>query len=244
MANNNNNRFNQNQYTPEELIEGLTKTAVPLNQSGIIIRERVSALQTKIEDLIANTWGIAEIDHVYLSVVTDRNGVLRDILTRAYFNTYDVTNGDIVRTGRGKTNNKGVFNAVEYMGGAAVATGDFQLSDKFKKSFAAVALTDDDKLDVRSLENNPGIGILDLDTRAIMSVVLLIDEASPYNFEIPSAQNVGSNNDPEYILKIEKYIDLSSRKRGRHKGRRVNYAEHDKAFAKQNARYTDNGRRF
>lgn len=238
--NNQNNRFNHNQYNPEELIAGLDKTAVPLNKVGNLYREKTSSLQAKIEDMIANTWGITEIDHIYILPIFDRNGNLEDVLCRAYFDTKDVSNGDIVRTGRGRVSNSGKLNVVQYMGGAATSTGDFQLSDHFKKAFAVVALSDDDKLHVNSIKDNPNVAVLDIDINAILSIALAIDESTPYNFSVLDAVRI--NND-DYSIMLTKHIETNSGKRGRHKGRRINYNELDKAFAKQNARYQNNGGR-
>lgn len=241
---NNSNRFNQNQYNPEELIAGLDRTAVPLNKVGNLFREKTSSLQAKIEDMIANSWGITEIDHIYILPIFDRNGNLEDVLCRAYFDTKDVSNGDIVRTGRGRVaGSSGRLNVVQYMGGAATSSGDFQLSDRFKKTFATVALSDDDRLHVNSIKDNPNVAVLDIDVNAILSVALSIDESTPYNFSILDAVRI--NND-DYNIMFTKYIETSSGKRGRHKGRRINYNELDKAFAKQNARYNQNngGRNF
>lgn len=239
-----NNRFNQNQYNPEELIAGLERTAVPLNKAGLLFREKTSSLQAKVEDMIANTWGIQEIDHVFILPIFDKNGNLEDVLCRAYFDTKDVSNGDIVRTGRGRvTNNGGKFSVVQYMGGAATAAGDFQLSDNFKKIFAAVALSDDDRLHVNAIKDNPNVAVLDIDTNALLSVVLGIDDNnSPYNFSILDAARI--NND-DYMLLFTKHIETGAGKRGRHKGRRINYNDLDRQFAKQNARYSSgNGRHF
>lgn len=243
MAQNNNNRFNQNQYNPEELIAGLDRTAIPLNKVGNLFREKTSVLQTKIEDMIANTWGINEIDHIYILPLFNRNGDLEDVLCRAYFDTKDVVEGDIVRTGRGRVPNSGKFNVVQYMGGAATSTGDFQLSDHFKKVFAAVALSDDDKLHVNSIKDNPNVAVLDIDVNAILAVALTIDESMPYNFRILDGVKIGND---DYSVMLAKYIETNSGKRGRHKGRRTNYNELDRAFAKQNARYNQNngGRNF
>lgn len=238
-----NNRFNQNQYNPEELVKELDHTAIPFNRAGNLYREKTSSLQAKLEDMIANSFGIQEIDHIFILPIFDKNNNLEDVLCRAYFDTKDVSNGDIVRTGRGRVSNGGRFNVVQYMGGAAVATGDFQLSDKFKKVFAAVALSDDDKLHVNSIKDNPNVAVLDIDTNAILSVALAIDDSnSPYNFSILDATRI--NND-DYMLLFTKHIETGAGKRGRHKGRRINYGELDRAFAKQSARYNSgNSRHF
>lgn len=236
-------RFNDNRYNPQELIKGLQETAVPLNQSGIEFTERTSSLQSKAEDMIANTWGIQEIDHLYILPIFDKNGDLVDMLARVYFNTKDVQDGDIVRVGYGKPSNNGKPNVLDYVGGGTTSSGDFRTSDKFKRTFAALALSDDDRLHVKSIKENPYVAVLDLDINALMQTILQIDANAPYNFKFLGAARLGGE---DYNVLISKHIDLGSGKRGRHRGNRMNYAELDRAFAKQNSKYGNggDGRRF
>ena len=236
-------RFNDNRYNPQELIKGLGETAVPLNLKGYMYEERTSQLQAKAEDMIANTWGIQEIDHLHLLPLFDKNGNLVDMLARAYFNTKDVQDGDIVRVGYGKPTNAGKPNVLDYVGGGATSSGDFRTSDKFKKTFAALALSDDDRLHVKSIKENPYVAVLDLDIAATMQTILQIDNSAPYDYRFIGGTRINSD---DYKVLFVKYIDLGQGKRGRHRGNRMNYAELDRAFAKQNSKYGNggDGRRF
>lgn len=243
MANpNDNNRFNQNQFDPRSLLDGLDKIAVPQNKVGNLYREKTSKLQGLFEDLIANTYGIQEIDHVFIAPKLNRDGSLANIYCRAYFNTRDVTNGDIVRTGIGAPNGKRM-TVVQMLGGAASGSGDFELSDKFKSVFAPLALSEDNnKLIVHAVPGSKDYACLDIDFFAMMSLALGISSNDPYDFSIITAKPLGGD---DFLLLYSKFIEVGSGKRGRHKGRQINYKELDKEFARQNNHYSNGGdRRF
>lgn len=244
MANsnqNNNQRFG-NQYDPQSLLEGLSKVTVPQNKVGEMFREKTSSLQVKIEDMLANTYSISEIDHVFIAPRINKNGQLTDIFCRAYFDTQNVTNGNIVRKGFGTASGGKRQTAVALMGGAVTTTGDFELSDQFKKVFAPLALSDDDKLHVNAVPRNKDFACIDLDFFAVMSLMLAIGPNDPYNFSVVDAKPISKD---DYVLLYSKFIETSSGKRGRHKGRRINYQDLDREFARQNEAYaSNNGRSF
>lgn len=238
--NNGNGGYNNNQYDPQSLLDGLGKCAIPQNQVGHVFREKTSSLQGKIEDLFANTCGIAEIDHVFIVPKFGKNGELENMLCRAYFCTSGNGDGDIWRVGSGKRNVNGRPTVIGLMGGAVSDSGDFDFSDKFKKVFAPLCLSENDKLEVFAVQGNKDIASINLDFFAVMAMALAIEPSSPYNFSILDAKPAGGKND--YQLLYTKYIDLGGSRKGRHKNRRVNYAELDSEFAKQDSNY--NARRF
>lgn len=244
MANSNqNNQKYGNQYDPQSLMTGLDKVTVPQNQVGKVFREKTSALQVKIEDMIANTYQIGEIDHVFIAPRINKNGQLTDIFCRAYFDTQNVTDGNISRKGFGSVTGGKRQTAVALMGGAVATTGDFDLSDNFKKVFAPLALSDDDKLHVNAVPRNKDFACLDLDFFAVMSLMLAIGPNDPYNFSVLEAKPI---NKDDFVLLYTKFIETGSGKRGRHKGRRINYQDLDREFARQNEAYASNngGRSF
>ena len=246
MGNQNNQQrnggYNPKQFSAEELVAGLEKVAIPLNKAAINYREKTSALQVKLEDLIANTFGISEIDHVFVMPKISRDGQLQTVLCRAYFNTQNVTSGNIVRRGVGSAKG-GTRTILDLAGmGAATGSGDFELSDQFKAVFAPLSPYDDGQLKVGSIPRNRDIACVDIDFFAIMTMALGIDSNAPYDFSILSAEPIGRGDD--YVLLISKYISTNNGKRGRHKGSRVDYNSLDKEWSKQNNAYASGNRSF
>ena len=243
-----NNNYSNVSFKPEDLIAGLTQTAVPLSQVGLVFKEKISILQSKVEDLIANTFGIEEIDHVFIYPDIERNGTICQIVCRAYFNTKGVTKGNIVRAGNGTATNNGQPTILSLMG-SNVNQGGFDVSDDFKKKFAALqAQTDDksNKLKIYGIKGNRDIAVLDLDFFAVMSVVLGIGSDSPYDYSVLSVSPIGSGNNPDYTILISKFIDAGNRNKGRRKNRNVDYTSLDREFSNKvsGGRNNNNGRSF
>lgn len=238
------NRYNQD-FTPESLLNGCDKTCIPMNKVGNVYRMKGSVLQASFEDMVVNTYHIDEIDHVAIMPKFDRNQNVQAILCRAYFDTKDVSNGDIVRKGYGAASGGGSSQTIlPFIGGATTGQGDFELSKHFKEVFTPLSISDDDQLRVGSIPRNRNIACLDIDFFAFMTLALGIESDSPYDFTVLGVEPIGSKGNGDYLYLISKYIDTRSGKRGRHKKNRVDYATLDREWANSNDAYSNARRSF
>lgn len=235
QAKNNGNTTNgetTRDYSYKSLIEGCTSTAVSLNQTGVVYLETTTQIADKLADIIENTFGISEIDRVFIDLDVDSK--TQQVLGANVLLCFDPYNGrDIVkyggRNGRGKT--RTFVDRIPY----AASNGTYELSSNFKKfigSLLPCTAFDEDEFPVFEHPENSRVACVEVDIDAVMALILSIEPSSPYacNLMFASPTDVRDGLQ-EYAVIFSKFIDISNRKRKSKRNNNINYTSIGKSFA-------------
>lgn len=230
MANENRNYRG---FTKEDLVNGLTEVAIPIDLSGAIFTMDTPTLGSQLMSMIDESFGISEIDHIYIYPKYEK-GQIVDFGLTMYFLANKNGSGDISRVSGGqKKNNRGGLDLSAFINNRT-STGNFNLSDKFKTHIGSLAVLDKEgNIVIHADKDMPQLAVVEGDFFKIMSVALKVDETSPYDFVITDCQPINnSKNCCDYKMKIMKEIQPVKKKSKRSS---INYDYRDRAFA-QNGR--------
>lgn len=231
MANENNRNYRG--FTKEDLVNGLTDVAIPIDISGAIFTMDTPTLGSQLMSMIDETFGISEIDHIYIYPKYEK-GQITDFGLTMYFLASKNGQGDICRLSGGqKKNNRGSLDLSAFLNNRT-GSGQFILSDNFKKCIGSLsALDKDGNIIIRADKDMPQLAVVEGDFFKIMSVAMKVGETDPYDFVITDCQPINnSKNCCDYKMKIMKEIQPVKKKSKRSS---INYDYRDRAFA-QNGR--------
>ena len=232
----NNNGINTNDainYKYENLIEGCSKTAATLNQTGVVYLETTTQLADKLVDIIDSTFGITEIGRVFINIDADPD--TKKINGASVLLCFDPTGGQhIVKYGgRNRSHVRTVYDIIPY----AAQSGNYQLSDHFKKVIGALLPNnayDADEFPIFEHPENNRVACVEVDIDAVMCLLLDIKPNSPYACNLMYAtQTDVCDGLEEYAVIFSKFIDISGRRR-KNKRNNVNYADIGRAFGNRN----------
>lgn len=212
--------------TQQERIEGLDKTNIPLTKSGTYFVETTTNLANKIVDMMVNTYGITECDHVFMHPVKSKDGRVVDFQLYMYFNTNRSRGSQTWSIRRFGGDNKG--NRARDLGngrvdlsgafGTKTSNGGFELSESFKKTVGAVAVLNDNRqIVVRADKKDRSIGIVECNFFDILAMCLDIKTDDPFDFAIVECTPAsgGRNSDLDYELQIIKHLTKNGQRRGK-----------------------------
>lgn len=231
--NNGNNTYGEapaRDYSYKALLEGCTTTTVSLNQTGAIFLETTTQLADKLADVIENTFGITEIDRVFISIDADTN--TKQISSASVLLCFDPTNGrHITKYGnRNKGKSKSLLDKIPY----AASNGTYELSDTFKKCIGALlpdSAYDNDEFPVFEHPENNRVACVEVDIDAVMCLLLNIEPNSPYACNLMFANQTDVRDGlAEYAVIFSKFIDISGRKRKSKRNNNINYTSIGKSF--------------
>lgn len=231
MANENKNYRG---FTKEDLVKGLTEVSIPLDISGAIFTMDTPTLGSQLMSMIDETFGISEIDHIYIYPKYEK-GQINDFGLTMYFLANKNGQGDISRLSGGqRRNNRGSLDLSAFINNRT-STGNFKISDKFKTHIGSLSVLDKDgNIVIHTDKDMPQLAVVEGDFFKIMSLALGVDETSPYDFVITDCQPINnSKNCCDYRMKIMKEIQPVKKKSKRSS---INYDYRDRAFAQSGRR--------
>ena len=235
MANNQNNHENQTQQNKETCLifdkrqfnNCVDDVAIPMNLTGIIIKDTTNSLADKIVHLFTEEFDIPELEHCLFYPVRDKSGELVDFDAVLYFNTNiggKMKNIYKVGTNGGRTNDGRVD--LMRLAGSRTANGAFNVNDKFRKAFASVANTDrDGNIVIKAINDTPHIATVECSFFRLMALCLGISSNDPFDFTIAECYPLNNNGgSPDFGLVIVKEMITGNR---RHTKSGTNYAALD-----------------
>jgi hypothetical protein len=191
---------------------------VPMNMTGIVVKETTSSLADKIVNLFASEYDIPELEHCLFYPQYDKTGDLVDFDAVLYFNTnIGNKNKNIYKMGayNGRTNDGRVD--LMRLAGSRTSNGAFNFNDKFRSAFASVAHTDrDGNMIVKAVPESGHIAILECNFFRLVALCLGITSGDPFDFTIAEcfALNNG-NGSPDFGLVIVKEMLVGSSRRAK-----------------------------
>lgn len=193
-----NENFNERQFTPDGLLEGLLETAVPFKTAGVEFVETTDSLAAKIVDVLDETFGIHEIDHCLLYPRRNKQGQVVDFDAVLYFNTAKGGNNRTI-TRLGENNNSrrqdGRTNLMAYVG-QRTPSGAFDLSNEFKKAIAPYAeLDNNNNIVVYADENRKEIAIVEANFFKLLAMLLNVKSNDCYDFTVADCVPVNNRED-------------------------------------------------
>ena len=214
-----------NNKTAEETklsqIDRLVKPVIPVDPIGAIYRITTTKLADHAVDLINNTLGIEELDHIFISPEFDENGKIADFIAAAGFNTSRNTKEwSIRRLGKssaGNNNSKdGRIDLLPFLG-SRTSTGGFEMSGRFKEVFGAIAETNNNgDITVKAGERDPRMAIVDLDFFKLVGLCFGVQQKDNFDFSIEQCRAVrNESSNTEYVLEVKKYISHNNSSRGK-----------------------------
>lgn len=234
MSNQTNSNATNNPFDPKKLVSGLTETSIPANVHGTVFKETCSSLEKKLEDLLAVNCNIPELDHILIYPrMSNRGGSVEEIKCYAYFNTSMAGASNITRGGTNNNNGGGERKTI-FDFDPIKSSGNFKLSDNFKKVIAPITNLDDNgNIIVSTVKSDSRVAIVELDFFLAGALALRVTDEEPYNFTVLAVEQTnnyrpgGSLEDA--ILLIMKYIDTNTRRgRNRGNGRHIDYRAMDR----------------
>lgn len=228
MANENNKNY-RGGYTKEDLVKGLTDVAIPLDLSGAIFTMDTPTLGSQLMSLIDDSFGIGEIDHIYIYPEYERGQIVSFGLTM-YFLANKNGEGNISRLAGGqKKSNRGGVDLSAFINNKT-NSGGFRTNDNFKAKIGSLAKLDKDgNIIIRSDKDMPQLAVVAGDFFKIMAVALKIRDDSPYDFVVTDCVPLNnSKNCCDYKMKIMKEVQPIKKKSKRSS---INYDYRDRAFA-------------
>ena len=227
MANNNysNNQQNQEQTTKKSAlvydknsVDGcLDGVIVPMNMTGIVIKETTNSLADKIVNMFANEYDIPELEHCLFYPVNDKTGELVDFDAVLYFNTNvgnKVKNIYKMGTGNGRTSD-GRPDLMR-LAGSRTANGAFNFNDKFRNAFAGVANTDrDGNIVVKAVPESNNIAILECNFFRLLALCLGVTSHDPYDFTVAECFPMNNGGGHDFGLVIVKEMLAGNNRRAK-----------------------------
>lgn len=211
--------------TQQEKIAKLQETSIPMDPIGAFFSISTTTLANKIVDMMANSFGIQECDHVFIKPEKSRDGRLNGFGVWMYFDTGRTRgngNWSIRRQGVSGKGNKARDlggGRIDLSGafGAKSFTGGFELSESFKKTIGSITiLNDNNQIVVRADAQNKQIAVVELDFFKLISICLGIDTNSPYDYAIVDCLPKNNSKDClDYELQILKEIRKGDQRRGK-----------------------------
>lgn len=245
--NNGNNTYGESQvrdYSYKSLIEGCTDTSASLNQTGVVYLETTTQLADKLADIIENTFGITEIDRVFIDIDADTN--TKQVLGANVLLCFDPSNGQHIRKygrGKGQGGSRTLLDKIPY----AASNGTYELSETFKQvigSLLPASAYDNNEFPVYEHPENNRVACVEVDIDAVMCLLLNIKHDSPYACNIMYANQTDVRDGlAEYALIFSKFIDISGRKRKSKRNNNINYTSIGKSFGSKGHRSNNNNNR-
>lgn len=231
MANNYNG--NRNGFTKEEVIHNLTDLAIEMSLSGIILSMDTPSLANNLVNLIDESYGITEIDHIYIYPKYEK-GIISDFGVVMYFAAGRNGEGNISRNSA-RSNNRNNNNDIDLTQFVSnkMTTGGFSTTQNFKSKIAPLSELDrDGNLVIRADKDRPEIAMIDGDFFKLMSLALKIGNNDPYDFQIVSCDPLNNKKDcVDYRLQIIKEVVPTKKKSKRNNS--INYDYRDRMIAQR-----------
>lgn len=216
---------NKNNLTLDELEVGLNPM-IQMTHVGSVYVDTTQGLSEKARELMSRLLKITELDNVsFIPKMSRSNSAgIEDIRTFAYFNTS--TGGNIFF--RGKKSNRsenGRINMVATAGIAAGGTGPFGTSAEFRQQMSAFCLMNENGkalLNLKAVPRHKNLAVLELDTNAVLCLLLGIKPEDNYDFDIMEVVPIGGSDSTNFSITIMKYVAGNNNKKGKYKT--VNYS--------------------
>ena len=194
--------FNKNQFN-----ECVDSVSIPMNLTGIVIKDTTNSLADKIVNLFVSEFDIPELEHCLFYPVRDKNGELIDFDAVLYFNTNiggKLKNIYKVGSNGGRTNDGRVD--LMSLAGSRTANGAFNINDKFRKAFATVANTDrDGNIIIKAVADAPHIATVECSFFRLMALCMGIGSNDPFDFTVAECYPLNNNGgSPDFGLVIVK----------------------------------------
>lgn len=228
----------------EGLIAGLAP-ALGLPKIGEVYKDTTQQLAVKINEEIAGTFNLPELDNIIFTPRVARNNVgLTELIATAYFSTQN-SSGNIFYKGKGNPRTEGGrINMVNTAGIAAGGTGPFGTSEHFRQIIKPLCKVNDNGKPIMNIKTVPGtnnLASIDLDPNALLSIALGIKANDPYDFDIMSVMPIPNTNN--FVIAIMKYISSDGVKKGRNS--QVNYARiEQEQYRRYNGGGSNNNRSY
>lgn len=205
--------------TINTLVQGCLQTAIPIAPIGAIYRETTTSIANKVVDMLNNTFGIIEADHVFMYPVSDKTGRIVDFNMVIYFNCANNRGGNYtIRRMNGKANNyNGGRLDLTGLAGAQMGNGGFEMTPDFKKRIASIACLDDNNnIVVKPDPNHNMVAVIQCDFFKVIALCLGISPDDNYDFSILDCQPFRNNADSlDFTLIFTKEIRTENRRRGK-----------------------------
>ena len=214
-----NEQFNERQFTPEGLLEGLLTTAAPFKTVGVEFVETTESLAAKIVDVFDETFGIHEIDHCLLYPRRNKQGQVVDFDAVLYFNTAKGGNNKTIKRVGDNQNSRRQDGRTNLMAlvGQRTQSGAFDISDEFKKAIAPYAELDNNgNIVVFADEHRKEIAMVEANFFKLLAMLLDIKSTDSYDFTVADCTPVNNREDClNFRLIIVKEILPDNRRRNK-----------------------------
>lgn len=216
---------NNNEGYGQKLINGLDP-AIALPTIGKVFKDTTQSLAVKLNEELAGTFELPEIDNIIITPRVARNDVgATELIATAYFSTTNPNGNIYYRGGKGKNQRgeNGRVNMVNTAGIAAGGTGPFGTSEHFNtviKPLCKVNEKGNPIMNIKTVPGANGLAQIELDFNALLCLALSIKPNDPYDFGILSVDPIP--NTSNFSIVIMKVIASNGVRKGR--TGQVNYA--------------------
>lgn len=224
MANGNDKSFGQ------DLVDGL-KPQIKIPQIGALYQDTLSNIGRNFTDFIRDNFGITELETVIITPhmvsYKDNTAECDELNIIACFDTSaQGQSQNVFFRGKGSGNaNKGSngrINMTQFVGAGVGSAGQYGYSQQFEQVMGPFCKTNEKGnpiLALKSVQSLPSkVAVLELDWRAVMSLILGITSNDCYDFLIYSVSSTKNDS----LITLIKFISGNQNRKGKHSG--VNYS--------------------